>query len=152
MTSRNVTGSYYTDTVKFDFPIYKKQDTRLTENQVENLPPPVHHSPKIHTTMSAYSLPRHLPKEAFEDANWKKHAVEAGINIEFPGTTEQKSRFVKPRKSDYRNFVVNPQPDTSRFQRPFTSAATYAIRTEYSHRYKFPDANLIDKFPWIKQF
>lgn len=152
MTNRNVSGSYYSDTVKYDFPIYKKQNTRLSENQIENLPPAIHPSHKTNTSMSVNNLPKFFDNEALVDSNWKKHAVEAGINLEFPGTTEHKSKFFKPKKSYYRNFVVNPQPDMSRFQRPFTTAATYPIRTEYSHRYKFPDANSIDKFPWIKQF
>jgi hypothetical protein len=78
--------------------------------------------------------------------------MEAGINLNFPGISEQKYRYTKPFKPEYKNFVLNPQPDYAKFDRPFTIAACYPINTEYSSRYQYPDSNKIDKFPWIKQF
>jgi hypothetical protein len=84
--------------------------------------------------------------------DWRKHAIEAGINLNFPGISEQKYRYTKPIKPEYKNFVLNPQPDYKRFDRPITMAACYPISTEYTSRYQYPDSNKIDKFPWIKQF
>ena len=83
---------------------------------------------------------------------WKKHATEAGINVSFPGISEQKYRYQRPVKPEYKNFVVNPQPDLARFDRPFTIAACYPLSTEYGSKFEYPNANKIDKFPWIKQF
>ncbi|CAF0906846.1 unnamed protein product [Brachionus calyciflorus] len=152
LTSRNVAGSYYTDTVKYDFPIYKKQETRLRESQIENLPPNSDNTIKSHTSVGYYSPKSHPPKNTYEDDTWKKHAVEAGLVLNFPGPSEHNSRFTPPLKSNYKKFIINPQPDTLRFERPFTSAAPFKTNTEYRHRYNYPDGNQIDKFPWIKQF
>jgi len=82
--------------------------------------------------------------------NWKKHATEAGINLNVPGKTEHQYKYQKPVKPNYKNFVVNPQQDTMLLRRPFLLADYDAITTEYRQRFMFPDKNKIDKFPWIK--
>jgi hypothetical protein len=84
---------------------------------------------------------------------WKKHAIEAGIRVDYQGTTEHNYHYGKPQKEDYRNFVLNPQVDmTKSGLRPFTIAQFYPVGTEYSDHYKFPDHTKVDKFPWIKKF
>lgn len=82
--------------------------------------------------------------------NWKKHAIEAGINLNVPGKSEHQYRYKTPVKPNYKNFVVNPQQDTMLLRRPFLLADYDAATTEYRQRYMFPDKNKIDKFPWIK--
>ena len=84
---------------------------------------------------------------------WKKDAIEAGIRVDYQGTTEHDYHYGKPQKEEYRNFVLNPQVDmTKSGLRPFTIAQFYPISTEYSDHYKFPDHTKVDKFPWIKKF
>jgi len=83
-------------------------------------------------------------------ANWRKHATEAGINLNVPGTSEMQYRYKSPSKPPYRNFVLNPQQDTRLLKRPFLMADIDSITTEYRQRLVFPDKNKIDKFPWIK--
>ena len=86
------------------------------------------------------------------DEAWKKHARDAGINLNVPGQSEHQYRFAKPTENNFKNFTLNPQPDVDRFNRPFASALIEPLRTEYSDRFQFPDAARIDKFPWIKNF
>jgi hypothetical protein len=83
-------------------------------------------------------------------ANWRRHATEAGINLNVPGTSEMQYRYKSPVKPAYRNFVLNPQQDTRLLKRPFLMADVDSITTEYRQRLVFPDKNKIDKFPWIK--
>lgn len=88
-----------------------------------------------------------------DSLDWKKHATEAGIRIEYQGTTEHAYHYTKPQKEEYRNFVLNPQVDmTKSGLRPFTIAQFYPVGTEYSDHFKYPDHTKIDKFPWIKKF
>ncbi len=83
--------------------------------------------------------------------SWRKHAIEAGINLNMPGQSEHQYRYTKPIKQNYKNFVLNPQQDSRLLKRPFLLADYDAITTEYRQRFLFPDKNKIDKFPWIKQ-
>jgi hypothetical protein len=86
------------------------------------------------------------------DQEWKRIAQAAGINTEFPGTTEMKATYTRPPVNNYKNFVMNPQMELHKISRPFTAAAHFPHSTEYQTNYRIPDGNLIDKFPWIKQY
>lgn len=155
ITSRNVTGGYYTDTRKYEFPLYEKQETRLQEHHLNNEPAPSARLQRSNTSIGLYQRPEvnYSSMGNYEDNNtWKKHATEAGINVNYPGTTEQKYRYQAPNRKEYTNFTLNPQPDISRFDRPFTTQAYFTNSSEYQARYKYPDGNQIDKFPWIKQY
>lgn len=83
--------------------------------------------------------------------NWRKHAMEAGINLNVPGNSEHQYRYTSPVKANYKNFVLNPQQDTRLMKRPFLLADYDQITSEYRQRFMFPNKNQIDKFPWIKQ-
>ena len=90
--------------------------------------------------------------ESSVEEEWKKFAREAGINLEFPGISEQKAKYKVPEKENYKNFLINPQPDLAKFKRPFSMPVIEKKQTEYQFRYKFPDSKDIDKFPWIKKY
>ena len=89
-------------------------------------------------------------KSNHRSEDWKKDAIEAGINLNFPGISEQKYRYSKPVKENYLNFVINPQLNIGLLGRPFSEAIIEPIGTEYQNRFKHANANPIDKFPWIK--
>lgn len=82
--------------------------------------------------------------------NWRKHAMEAGINLNVPGNSEHQYRYTSPVKANYKNFVLNPQQDTRLMKRPFLLADYDQITSEYRQRFVFPNKNQNDKFPWIK--
>lgn len=83
-----------------------------------------------------------------DNKTWRIHAREAGINLEFPGTTEQKSQYKEPKKEAYKNFVINPQLNLSKLvcYGPRTEKST---ESEYQSRYKHPAQTPVDKFPWF---
>ena len=82
--------------------------------------------------------------------NWRKHALEAGINLNVPGNSEHQYRYTSPVKANYKHFVLNPQQETRLLKRPFLLADYDQITSEYRQRFMFPNKNQIDKFPWIK--
>lgn len=167
-TNKNLAGWYFVNSARTNFstPQQNNPETQVNKNnsrEQESETNENNYDNTLNTGNGAKNLERSktsietriIPFNTKNNNNtedWKKHATEAGINLNFPGISEQKYRYTKPVKPEYKNFVLNPQPDYSRFDRPFTIAACYPISTEYSSRYQYPDANKIDKFPWIKQF
>ncbi len=138
-TNRNNMGLYFT------------HENRLN-NHEEAIQRPVTHHPN-HTQRITTNATQLLNNQTLNESNdWRKHAKEAGINLDFPGQTEFQHRYKNPVVPEYRNFIINPQPDFYKMGRPLTSAPYYPKVTEYQSRYKYPDSNAIDKFPWIKKF
>lgn len=99
--------------------------------------------PKVTTTNSTSS--------SGKDETWKKYAREAGLVVDFPAeTTEYRSHYLPPPNKNLKNFTLNPQLDLHKLRRPFSEAVEFPKTTEYRTRYAYPDAERIDKFPWIK--
>ena len=94
----------------------------------------------------------HQPKPAQSsppEKDWRQIATEAGINLNFPGESEQKYQYTKKTYPEFKNFIINPQFDLSRFDRPFKSAKIYPNSTEYRSRYIYPEPINMVKNPWI---
>ena len=96
------------------------------------------------------------PRTSFDESkrserSWQQAALEAGINIDFPGSTEHKDRYKTPSRGNFAGFTINPQPDLTLLDRRFEKFSYEPSFTEYQSKYTFPDANAIDKFPWIKK-
>ncbi len=98
---------------------------------------PASNENKIETTQFSASVTQLPPASAPKD--WKQIATEAGINLNFPGQTEHQYRYVKKTYPEFKNFVINPQIDLSRFDRPFKTAKIYPNSTEYKSRYVYPE-------------
>ena len=90
------------------------------------------------------------PKNPINIESWKKIAKDSGINLNASDLSEHQYRFNKQTENNQRTFVLNPQPNVDRFNRPFSKALIEPLRTEYTDRYQYPDSNKIDKFPWRK--
>ena len=89
----------------------------------------------------------HLPPASAKD--WRQIATEAGINLNFPGQTEQQYRYTRKTYPEFKNFVINPQIDLSRFDRPFKTAKIYPTTTEYRSKYVYPEPINMVKNPWV---
>ena len=160
-TNMNTSGYCFQSAQKYCYPLYSDTVTSQTLN-LESQNPACKEETQVITNKIESSSNKTRPKSCVVSSgnygqaehldDWKKYAREAGINTEFPGTTEMKSRYLKPTTNEYKGFVINPQMDTNRIMRPFTTAAYYPLTTEYQTNYKVPDAKLIDKLPWIKQY
>ena len=140
-TNKNVAGQYYPDTsrlVATAHPLSSKSSTQINSDQT---------LPRPDSRNVAYS-----PYPSSHPIDWKKEATEAGINVGFPGISEQKYRYTKPVKANYLNFVINPALNIGLLGRPFSEVLHEPIGTEYQSRFKSAYETPIDKFPWIKQF
>lgn len=160
-TNKNASGYFFQSTPKYFFPLYSQQNGSSAQLNINNSTGN-YDEQIIELNNSSRVRPKtcigggRVDEQALynttsgqsEQKDWRDHAREAGINLSFPGSTEQKDRYTKPPRSDYSNFTINPSMDMSRVNRPFTAAAVYPQSTEYQSRYKMPDGNLIEKFPW----
>jgi hypothetical protein len=141
-----MSGYYFTDTPKFSYHTNQSSSAIDTMTSYQ----PLSQRPKT-------SLPTYTTRtNDIMNLDWRQAAKEAGIELTFPcGGTEYTSKYVNPKtqNNSYKNLILNPQPDLTRFNRPFSSLnVDYPNRTEYMSRYEYPDYNKIDKFPWIKNF
>ncbi|PAA60580.1 hypothetical protein BOX15_Mlig034436g1 [Macrostomum lignano] len=75
----------------------------------------------------------------------------AGIPTKFPGTTEYKDRYLRPKTASTKfDYVINPQPDFSVIGRPLMKAEPEARTTEYEDRYLWPDSRNLQPLPWSR--
>jgi hypothetical protein len=158
-TNKNQSGYYFQQEQKYNIPLYS--DKFKNESGSGEAPQAYSEEVQVLKRESHKQRPmtvgpvmsRHSHHKSRGDVDdWKRLAREAGINPDFPGTTEQKSKYTRPPVNNYKDFKLNPQMEFHRLSRPFTAAAFRPLTTEYQSNYKIPDGNLIDKFPWIKQY
>ena len=170
-TNKNEAGFYFTNTNKYNFPSTPSNinephhDNELARHSSMNTT--THEIKRISSNSGLHSNNNEVNRSSVlsyqapssyatcetvntNNSSWRKHAIEAGINLNMPGQSEQQYRYTKPVKPNYKNFVVNPQQDSRLLKRPFLLADYDSITTEYRQRFMFPDKNKIDKFPWIK--
>lgn len=73
----------------------------------------------------------------------------AGIPTKFPGSTEYKDRYLRPKTARTRfDYAINPHPDFSVIGRPLLKAEPELRNTEYEDRYLWPDSRNLQPTPW----
>jgi len=76
---------------------------------------------------------------------------QAGINTTFPGRTEYMQRFKAPATDEPTcDFRINPSPNFAIYGRPMQTAGYVPSFTEYQTRYDWPEAEKIEKTPWLR--
>lgn len=75
----------------------------------------------------------------------------AGIVTKFPGSTEYKDRYQRPKTGRATfDYTINPHPDFSVIGRPLLKAVSEPRKTEYVDRYLWPDSKNLQPTPWKK--
>ena len=73
--------------------------------------------------------------------------IELGINPIFPGESETKIAFTRPKiRQNFSPFIINPQPSLKHFDRPFASAKIEPRYTEYQIKFRMPDGRKINTY------
>ena len=77
--------------------------------------------------------------------------IQLGINPIFPGESETRFAYTKPKaKTTHVPLIINPQPTQRHFDRPFGTARLVPRVTEYQENFRMPDGRRINTAPWVQ--
>ncbi|CAF4720800.1 unnamed protein product, partial [Rotaria sp. Silwood2] len=98
-----------------------------------------------------FNKKRNITSQSFVYAtDHNTHLSKAGMNINYPGKTESAISYVKPEEPSYSLSLPIAQPDYTSVGRPLTHLVPGSTATEYIQSYTFPDAEKVERYPWLR--